>query len=249
MLYIFDTVCQEKSFDLIEHNVQTATIAETCEAKAQFTSEPAVGQLEWASRTKWHQHSEDQWSINTTAWQQRAIKLQQDQMELNDGHLDDGASLEKKTIGSHLMTGRVSCSSRSKVPEPHGRAAAASSAGLKVKLTRGLSERLAEGLAATWLHSGGKSRGLMNELICLCWALPHSSETNPQLSGVRKVGRVLWGRFNQQTSAAWWLSQESQKKTDLVGSFGLILFHDIFGVFVEFLRIIYSTYSQSALYF
>lgn len=66
------------------------------------------------------------------------------------------------------MTGSVSCSCRSKVPGPPGRTAAASSAGLKVKLTRGLGEGLAEGLAATWLHSGGKSRALMNELICLC---------------------------------------------------------------------------------
>lgn len=101
------------------------------------------------------------------------------------------------------MTGSVSCSTRSKVPGPPGKAVAASSAGLKVKLTRGLGEGLAEGLAATWLHSGGKSQGLMNELICLCLALPHSSGTNPQLSDVENVGRVLWGRFNQQTSAAW----------------------------------------------
>lgn len=136
------------------------------------------------------------------------------------------------------MTGRVSCSSRSKVPRPLGRAAAASSAGLKVKLTRGLGEGLAEGLAATWLHSGGKSRGLMNELICLCWALALSSDTNPQLSDVRKLGRVLWGRLNQQTSAAWLYSQESQEITE--GSFSLISCLTIFWEFLEdFLRIIF----------
>lgn len=54
----------------------------------------------------------------------------------------------------------------------------------------------------------------MNELICLCWALPRAVGTSPQLSDVGKVGRVLWGRFNQQTSAAWAIISGEPKKTN-----------------------------------
>lgn len=55
---------------------------------------------------------------------------------------------KKKTIGSHLISGSATRGGRSKVPGPPGRAAAASGAMLKVKLTRGLGEGPGSHLAA-----------------------------------------------------------------------------------------------------